>query len=109
MKPAAWYDADGNFVAVTPHADSLVNWANANDGRVFGHVMLWHSQIPTWFFEDEDGVPLTDSEQDQEILKDRIAEHIDNVAKYFAEDRKSTRLNSSHVAISYAVFCLKKK
>src|SRR3989442_10825874 len=25
------------------------------------------------------------------------------------EDRKSTRLNSSHVRISYAVFCLKKK
>src|SRR6266702_3837888 len=25
------------------------------------------------------------------------------------EDRKSTRLNSSHVAISYVVFCLKKK
>src|SRR5690625_6958352 len=27
----------------------------------------------------------------------------------YSEDRKSTRLNSSHVAISYAVFCLKKK
>src|SRR5207253_6522779 len=27
----------------------------------------------------------------------------------FRPDRKSTRLNSSHVAISYAVFCLKKK
>src|SRR5215510_15623404 len=27
----------------------------------------------------------------------------------WAPDRKSTRLNSSHVAISYAVFCLKKK
>src|SRR5207253_7934143 len=27
----------------------------------------------------------------------------------FQGDRKSTRLNSSHVAISYAVFCLKKK
>src|SRR5439155_11326446 len=27
----------------------------------------------------------------------------------WVEDRKSTRLNSSHVAISYAVFCLKKK
>src|SRR5690606_40085817 len=27
----------------------------------------------------------------------------------FAIDRKSTRLNSSHVKISYAVFCLKKK
>src|SRR5437660_6795721 len=29
--------------------------------------------------------------------------------RYGSRDRKSTRLNSSHVAISYAVFCLKKK
>src|SRR5690606_41681319 len=29
--------------------------------------------------------------------------------KIAGEDRKSTRLNSSHVKISYAVFCLKKK
>src|SRR5690625_5332238 len=29
--------------------------------------------------------------------------------RFFKQDRKSTRLNSSHVAISYAVFCLKKK
>src|SRR5690625_6837166 len=28
---------------------------------------------------------------------------------HWGRDRKSTRLNSSHVAISYAVFCLKKK
>src|SRR5207249_8077799 len=31
------------------------------------------------------------------------------LAKNVARDRKSTRLNSSHVSISYAVFCLKKK
>src|SRR3712207_8047052 len=30
-------------------------------------------------------------------------------AKYDLVDRKSTRLNSSHANISYAVFCLKKK
>src|SRR5204862_7133909 len=30
-------------------------------------------------------------------------------ARQLEEDRKSTRLNSSHVEISYAVFCLKKK
>src|SRR2546427_1443860 len=29
--------------------------------------------------------------------------------KHFVQDRKSTRLNSSHSQISYAVFCLKKK
>src|SRR2546426_8379350 len=31
------------------------------------------------------------------------------VAAAWAIDRKSTRLNSSHLVISYAVFCLKKK
>src|SRR5690625_6440698 len=31
------------------------------------------------------------------------------VGARYMQDRKSTRLNSSHVAISYAVFCLKKK
>src|SRR5690625_1020798 len=39
---------------------------------------------------------------------------VESVAKEYEithpiKDRKSTRLNSSHVAISYAVFCLKKK
>src|SRR5207302_11044737 len=34
----------------------------------------------------------------------------DELAQYVRhQDRKSTRLNSSHVKISYAVFCLKKK
>src|SRR5256885_10799643 len=31
------------------------------------------------------------------------------VRRWQVEDRKSTRLNSSHLVISYAVFCLKKK
>src|SRR5690606_41941852 len=37
--------------------------------------------------------------------------HLDAAAGgvFAARDRKSTRLNSSHVKISYAVFCLKKK
>src|SRR5699024_12633038 len=40
----------------------------------------------------------------------RWAAPIELVAlKHSTADRKSTRLNSSHVSISYAVFCLKKK
>src|SRR2546426_6895113 len=31
------------------------------------------------------------------------------ISRVVLEDRKSTRLNSSHLVISYAVFCLKKK
>src|SRR5438034_5641088 len=39
-------------------------------------------------------------------------DHAHLLARYlqeFRQDRKSTRLNSSHTVISYAVFCLKKK
>src|SRR5258708_11679583 len=35
--------------------------------------------------------------------------HMKALARMTKEDRKSTRLNSSHQIISYAVFCLKKK
>src|SRR2546426_8522410 len=35
--------------------------------------------------------------------------HTDDGGKLADQDRKSTRLNSSHLVISYAVFCLKKK
>src|SRR5437867_6366085 len=38
----------------------------------------------------------------------RLAADVDNVRQTVG-DRKSTRLNSSHRTISYAVFCLKKK
>src|SRR3712207_9265479 len=39
----------------------------------------------------------------------RVASDSANWAYSIGEDRKSTRLNSSHANISYAVFCLKKK
>src|SRR3712207_7399102 len=42
--------------------------------------------------------------------RDRVfADAMDKVASNCERDRKSTRLNSSHANISYAVFCLKKK
>src|SRR5205085_11691221 len=41
-------------------------------------------------------------------IKNRPTQKVE-VASAFAVDRKSTRLNSSHSQISYAVFCLKKK
>src|SRR5258708_26470020 len=42
-------------------------------------------------------------------LVERIAPFFPSAGSYAAKDRKSTRLNSSHQIISYAVFCLKKK
>src|SRR3712207_8009770 len=45
---------------------------------------------------------------DQVIVGDRREEMLAALG-FLAGDRKSTRLNSSHANISYAVFCLKKK
>src|SRR2546426_5815901 len=43
------------------------------------------------------------------VLPEDAAHHAVHVLRVRAGDRKSTRLNSSHLVISYAVFCLKKK
>src|SRR5437773_1353059 len=42
-------------------------------------------------------------------LDPRVAYLMVNMLEEVVRDRKSTRLNSSHITISYAVFCLKKK
>src|SRR5438067_10067568 len=50
---------------------------------------------------------------DRQVDRDRDPRHADADRRHLdavgIRDRKSTRLNSSHVSISYAVFCLKKK
>src|SRR3712207_8307882 len=44
-------------------------------------------------------------DEERQLLLDRIK----RIRRQLRLDRKSTRLNSSHANISYAVFCLKKK
>src|SRR5438128_5268534 len=52
-----------------------------------------------WVVDREDGLSVVAA-----LLRKVLA-----VGFFYALDRKSTRLNSSHGSISYAVFCLKKK
>src|SRR5438034_1869369 len=57
--------------------------------------------------ELDDGHELPDGGGREHLLG---AEHLgERVDALLHSDRKSTRLNSSHTVISYAVFCLKKK
>src|SRR2546426_10433687 len=68
-----------------------------------------------------DALPISIEDVDPEgaffskIVDDKVLEAVDALPTEFrevlvlSEDRKSTRLNSSHLVISYAVFCLKKK
>src|SRR5699024_12816499 len=51
--------------------------------------------------------PLSDERYKYQLY---VADEVERVEVHlFDQDRKSTRLNSSHVSISYAVLCLKKK
>src|SRR2546422_9877308 len=56
--------------------------------------------------ELREGARLAPGERDRRHARDRLLEVAVDAAD---ADRKSTRLNSSHGYISYAVFCLKKK
>src|SRR5256885_11269093 len=49
------------------------------------------------------------SEFEHVVVNDRLEEATEELAEIVSRDRKSTRLNSSHLVISYAVFCLKKR
>src|SRR5205085_11472084 len=64
------------------------------------------SDLLTFTWTPEEGVPeelLEPFEHGRFVLRGDVP------AELKSEDRKSTRLNSSHSQISYAVFCLKKK
>src|SRR5690606_41433667 len=52
---------------------------------------------------DDDEAEAEHDVRDQDGPEAELGTHVEE------QDRKSTRLNSSHVKISYAVFCLKKK
>ena len=80
MKPEAWFDESGQF-RTHPQATALMDFAQANDMGLYGHVLVWHSQTPAWFYADEAGVPLTDSAADKQEMRDRLREHIFAVAE----------------------------
>src|SRR5690349_22659698 len=80
---------------------------------LFPYTTLFRSDLPP---VDLDGELLVEVEdlvvQEEDALGEVVALEIDGRSRRVArqaQDRKSTRLNSSHVEISYAVFCLKKK
>src|SRR5438034_11138649 len=69
------------------------------------YTLSLHDALPIWSGVDgERRAPLDVTDLDT-VARDRDPGNRLN----FGGDRKSTRLNSSHTVISYAVFCLKKK
>lgn len=64
---------EGNFTFEV--ADRLVDFADAHDMQVTGHVLLWHQQVPDWVFQDDQGKDVG-----REELLERLGTHIATVA-----------------------------
>src|SRR5260221_5338922 len=60
------------------------------------YTLSLHDALPIWYFSSA-------------RLRSDMSFKACTVPSWRPRDRKSTRLNSSHTVISYAVFCLKKK
>src|SRR3712207_57396 len=106
---------DINVIRITRSKDEKNNIMVLNQeilGSILQNPLLRVSRVLEGVFCDK--VILTEAETDELVYQELSEKIIPESGVYFAhgqnkQDRKSTRLNSSHANISYAVFCLKKK
>src|SRR5690606_41475372 len=80
---------------------------------MFGRTTLGEVHVPVLMYSG-DGDELLAIDMNADALARKLPQTPDykllaGAGHFVFIDRKSTRLNSSHVKISYAVFCLKKK
>src|SRR5688500_20013338 len=82
-----------------------LQYANpASSGGIMVDMGIHDFDLARWFMGDVDTVLAAGA-----VLAYPEMASIGDIDNAIATDRKSTRLNSSHLVISYAVFCLKKK
>src|SRR5258708_14855873 len=73
------------------------------------YTLSLHDALPIWRRPPRDRVHAAGGSRPDRYRSSPRAPAGDRGARPAGGDRKSTRLNSSHQIISYAVFCLKKK
>jgi len=92
MKPDSWWQGFGTNATfrLHPEARQILDFAQAHNMNVYGHVLVWHSQTPLWLFRedmDEVGSPeLTNSPEDQEEMLRRMKWYIRLVAQTISDE-----------------------
>src|SRR5207253_3608977 len=100
IRTTALRSRDGEFLYNQPENSNI-------------QTLSLHDALPIYLAKMKDkaivgNIGHFDNEIDMAGLKKIKGIKRTNIKPQYDIDRKSTRLNSSHVAISYAVFCLKK-
>src|SRR3712207_6908839 len=75
------------------------------------YTLSLHDALPIFTFANVIQVRMAQGQIQIQQQKQKLVQHLSHqqiLLVKLLEDRKSTRLNSSHANISYAVFCLKK-
>lgn len=72
MKSARIQPKEGEFDFSL--SDEFVKFGEENDMHIHGHTLIWHSQVPDWFFVGEDGNTVS-----KEVLVQRMKNHIQTV------------------------------
>ena len=93
MKPEGLQPVEGQFHF--EEADRMIEFAKEHDMEVRFHTLVWHSQTPAWFFQDENGEPMVvdgeiadpdNYEANRKLLLDRLEAHIREVVGRYAHD-----------------------
>lgn len=79
MKPENLQPEEGKFTFET--ADKIVRFAKENKMKMRGHTLVWHNQMPDWFFTTQSG-----SKVSREQLLDRMKTHIHTVVNHYKDD-----------------------
>jgi len=93
MKPSILQPTEGQFRF--EQADKIVGFAKANGMEARFHTLVWHQQVPAWFFYDKDGKRMVDEtdpakrEENKKLLLERLEKHVRAVVNHFKDDIKS--------------------
>lgn len=90
MKPINIQPKEGQFNF--KEADKIVKFARENNMDLRFHTLIWHSQVPDWFFLDKNGKKMVDEkdpkkrEQNKKLLLKRVETHVKTIVKRYKND-----------------------
>ncbi|ETP70492.1 hypothetical protein G159_01710 [Planococcus glaciei CHR43] len=90
MKPINIQPEEGKFNF--KEADKIVKFAKENDMDLRFHTLIWHSQVPEWFFLDKEGKKMVDEtdpkqrEKNKKLLLKRVETHVKTIVKRYKND-----------------------